>query len=549
MSQLDTYVESIRKGLFLDESRTTFLQQNAQLLDQLAKGELIDRNRFRRLLLGRKAVGKTLLLQRMCQNVQIISPTIVAVYMTLDSNTTTPFRHIANQLGIAERIVSETTINEHLRNHNQKIFLVIDELQLLFTQLYENGFANQFIDELGVLGGSTEGTIHAIVTGSSTDLRRLCFAKMKMAEAADQYPNYRGVDLNSTKFQPQWIYPLVELKDFREFMQRFRPDVLEAEYAPAFFQSGGYPGLAREHGQVSDGASYSITSKGIVFSDQNSAEYRLLLAIFNWLLVRSAPHSAETLETVFRCTQLIPLSDISRELRDLPNIRGVAYDLADTGVIRFYDHFRFPSIGLGSALVYFELISTLYEHTISAVDAFALAIFDTAAEVPALRMLARSNKWLGFDFEHSEFAGSFELPRDPCPLHLPDVQMRLFKEVYDGNRDSFGTDAVVLQPLEQKALIVHRIQIKLGASSFKTDKLMDVGNRWKTHAQQVKQIYEALFPHHQLILKHHLVTTKGAAPQDIARLCQQYDCNFIGQKVLAEHVWPKCVKTLHQAYR
>jgi len=41
------------------------------------------------------------------------------------------------------------------------------------------------------------------------------FGKLKVTDqTTEKWPNYLGHDYNSTKFKPQWIYPLVDPEDF-----------------------------------------------------------------------------------------------------------------------------------------------------------------------------------------------------------------------------------------------------------------------------------------------------------------------------------------------
>jgi hypothetical protein len=45
--------------IYLDDTRKKFLQYHCKVIDELVKGELEERNRYRILLLGNKAVGKS----------------------------------------------------------------------------------------------------------------------------------------------------------------------------------------------------------------------------------------------------------------------------------------------------------------------------------------------------------------------------------------------------------------------------------------------------------------------------------------------------------
>lgn len=59
-----------------------------------------------------------------------------------------------------------------------------------------------------------------------------------------KYPSYEGIDLNSVKLQPKWIFPLIRAEDFDRFCEG-RNIPSESRYQ-SFYCSGGRPGLALE---------------------------------------------------------------------------------------------------------------------------------------------------------------------------------------------------------------------------------------------------------------------------------------------------------------
>ncbi len=104
-----------------------------------------------------------------------------------------------------------------LKENEKFIFLVLDGIQTLYGA-NENG--RQIIDEIALIEDSFEGCVFCVITGSSSKLRQLCFAKLPSNYKVDNQ-NYVGLDLNSTKFSAKWIYPFLEITDFEEIVKFF----------------------------------------------------------------------------------------------------------------------------------------------------------------------------------------------------------------------------------------------------------------------------------------------------------------------------------------
>ena len=91
--------------------------------------------------------------------------------------------------------------------------------------------------------------LHMIVSGSSTTLRKLAFCKTKGLDMT-KYPSYSSTDLNITKLQPKWIFPLRHQEDVEGFFAQFPLDDVDENdrlscQIHQFICSGGRPGLLR----------------------------------------------------------------------------------------------------------------------------------------------------------------------------------------------------------------------------------------------------------------------------------------------------------------
>jgi hypothetical protein len=104
---------------------------------------------------------------------------------------------------------------KELKNKKKFVFIVLDEIQNLYLK---NDNGKQVINQLSEIGGSREGCIFCIITGSSYHLRQLCFAKLPN-NIKEKYPNYISLDLNSTKYSSRWIYPFLDIEDFERLTE------------------------------------------------------------------------------------------------------------------------------------------------------------------------------------------------------------------------------------------------------------------------------------------------------------------------------------------
>lgn len=124
--------------LMLDESRRQFVYEQAVTTYQLLTGRLVNSSRFRRCLLGRKSIGKTMLLKRLCVTLKIKCKELQAknkcdliiLFLSCDMETSqTPRSMIAVSLKLSPN-VPWSDVEAKLKRCNKRILLVIDELQL-----------------------------------------------------------------------------------------------------------------------------------------------------------------------------------------------------------------------------------------------------------------------------------------------------------------------------------------------------------------------------------------------------------------------------------
>jgi energy-coupling factor transporter ATP-binding protein EcfA2 len=259
----------------LDESRKAFLQEQASTLNDLTAGRLNRANRFRRLLLGAKGIGKTTFLKALLVAAEAAyGETLLTAYVSYSETrlrlaavilrrlqqlnlipslddfileerlqlsdraraiiaaqqlevpdlvvaSAKDLRELGFPAGAAAKIEADlgttplfTRIGKWLELNGKFLFFVVDEFQTVYCDACASGPLT--ISDAHALGDNADGRIHCILSGSSTHLRRLAFATVSPdSDIAKSHPHYRCIDLNGTKFQARWIYPFLEETAFK----------------------------------------------------------------------------------------------------------------------------------------------------------------------------------------------------------------------------------------------------------------------------------------------------------------------------------------------
>eukprot|EP00698_Gefionella_okellyi_P019035 TRINITY_DN5781_c0_g1_i1.p1 TRINITY_DN5781_c0_g1~~TRINITY_DN5781_c0_g1_i1.p1 ORF type:complete len:383 (-),score=52.34 TRINITY_DN5781_c0_g1_i1:199-1347(-) len=362
--------------LVFDISRAAFRDDTKTTLGHLALNRLIGRTSFSRLLLGRKGVGKSTLLNELQNQCKVSFPDITCIYKTYGGElTVTLVEHIVNELHLAPQNVMKPHLDaservgqleQELTATNTFIFLAVDEIQHVFQDRTDRG--RQIIAEIAAIGDSRGGRIHCIITGSSRHLRQLCFAKLSEEHTA-KFPAYSAMDMNSTKVTARWIYPFLDANTFQEAVEMLslEPHFLDGiRLAELYKNTGGVPRLmdAALNNPASTPDRYTLSAKGNDFAQDNATGVSFLLYCLFQMLYGDDRQGAR-LEDVAHWMRCVPLAallplwqDRCKEHRipftsDL--IMSVVYGMADKGTIRYLH--QQGQVGLGSPLIYEQLRS------------------------------------------------------------------------------------------------------------------------------------------------------------------------------------------------
>jgi hypothetical protein len=399
---------------------------------------------------------------------------------------------------------------------------------------YENG--RKIIRQISAIGSSLAGRIHCIITGSSLNLRQLCFAKLP-TEECQYYENYTHKDLNSTKYSSKWIYPFLEINDFENLTQFYykdfklkynNEDEIQKQFnIKMYLNTSGNPGLMSEFISKETCDSYSVSLRHFNSDNySNKMKLKILETLYKCANATidinhvSSPEELPTNLSAFQSwTKYISYQTFLNEFveehgNDFNDLLPYIYDLTDSGHIRYLDEKKTPNgwIGLGSSLIYLQLASKgKFEITID--EAAALKFpsgqpNQSLAENVTLRYLAHNaHKFLQVlsDFKISTHNidklclrknQSNKCSNDMIYLNCNDLDQitnRLFKEVYENNKDVFGADGILLEndKTKENTFIVHRIQIKLGTSNIKKTDAENIINKIKTNNANFIECFES----------------------------------------------------------
>ena len=594
MPSVIDFIDKLSRSLYLDYSRKQFAIHTYETLASMVEGPKNDTG-FRRMLLGRKGVGKTFLLKTL----QVVAeaeftrgPFARCVmpfyldYLNCDQlPTEVIWWKISKHPQFAGCGPSQTPgfpswervaeLESFFIKNNIIAFIVVDELQEVYQEGCKNG--KEIIGQLAQIGALGDTAMHCVLTGSSTHLRELVLAKLPQ-EYCSKFPNYCSKDLNSTKFKPRWIYPFLNAIDFKKYVAI----VSEKYHKPAPKDLREYDLLITSGGNarcIYDAISHNTCNQDYTATKRKRTEQenQFLTVLFNVIKLRrpetpppispmdsptpspalhttpAGDTSAETFSpdifTLDEWVRMIPFTAV-HELYDSRD-EQVVYSLVDSGVIRFDDSVLPAKIGFGSHCIYVELAAQNgLAIILSEQDLFTIHNFTSDAEAVAFRLFSR------VELSHwaKDFGTTCSLPNlwqdkvfAPLNLDAPSKLesasfYHLWKESRSGKGNAGGDGLVLTEKNNQ--VYAHRIQLKLG-----TRNLADVSSiirQFKTHLGAVQQRLDYLLD--TKVTQHlYLATTCSIPPESKLKL-QQADIAVLDARFMTAHVWPENVKWLGKPF-
>lgn len=228
----DILFKAVQNSIYLDSSRLEVVKEACNNLLALEQNQLIGRNGFSRLLLGVKGCGKSALLMALANAARQYLSHVCVVYVDYSAGGKTQplldeivfclhsWRPSSNYLSIWQHIKQEYLPNRHfevletrLAQDNVRLFVVLDEFDRVYTARCPIGA--EIVDDVALMSGRTNGVVYTFLSGSSSVLRQLVCGKLSLP--CPDFPNYKKVDLNNTKFMPVTIFPFNSVEDLKGF--------------------------------------------------------------------------------------------------------------------------------------------------------------------------------------------------------------------------------------------------------------------------------------------------------------------------------------------
>jgi hypothetical protein len=451
-----------------------------------------------------------------------------------------------------------------------------------------NQHGKLIIGEISAIGCSDAGRIFCIITGSSCYLRQLCFSKLP-DELKKNYPNYTGLSLNSTIYSARWIYPFLEVKSFEKVVQ-FLYKNFEKEYdgdqdnqkrlnIKTYLNTGGNPRLMQEFILLGKCDNYSVSLKNFQNS-KNNDNYKILEVVYhltNYLMGRDLVSTSEDLPNdIFAYqawTKTIDVKLISEKLGDIKfDLLPMIYNLEDNGFIRFIEDREsspFGFISLGSPLIYlqFSMSKRLISITPDEIASLKSPVGhpnEKIAQNVAFRFIAKkaaefletkNKKFQILDTNVEKIFLKYNYTNISSKKvyansEINQIKNRLFKECFESENSTnqekvvFGMGGLIIENDEfnMDAIIVHRIQLKLGTSNIKNAN--EIIQRVKLQKTNFERCFNKTISQHF----NYLVTTRGL-DENARKQFTDNKWKIVGQKELSEKIWPEDFKTLGKPYR
>lgn len=536
----------------MDTPRSDFIINTEKTLQSLVAGRLVRKTSFRRMLLGRKGIGKTTLLRSLANAATYVLhiPTIFIDY-TNPRCAQLPSELIRSRFGFTCEKGFDN-VDLELERTGKYVFLLIDEFVNVFGSSCEIG--QDIVGELMEIGGSHLGRVHCIVSGSSSKLRQLCFGKLPEGDRG-LYPNYSGLDMNSTKFSAQWIFPFIDYDEYRNVVARLYGDKDEGDILQSYFETSGNLRLMENF--FDNGWADSYTT-GLRQLDHEEVEFMTCLYQCVCDLQPLDENGGARYWTMF-----IPFATLRYEMtrRDPKYIenKSLIYNLADKGHIRYNDRHSIdgPAISLGGPRIFLEL--SPYANTLTCKEAAALhypvGSLSELAETTAMKFIAMKSSVFQWGdivthevrelvivgtpkYAHQQYIGNLDMHK---------VVNRLWKEL----PDKYGADALVLRQFSEafpNHVNAHRIQLKLGKSEIDEDTAEKIIQRFNLMRQDFEQ---ALADSANITVVQqflYLITTRPMR-MEIKDMFSRNIVVVYDQRFLKEEVWPDNVRLLGKPYR
>ena len=361
---IDQILTACSSEIVLDESRRTFVADQALTVHQLLSGNLKFLNRFRRTLLGRKGVGKSSLLSNLASALHSICGNKLLIFsITLAEASPTPRELLCQALNLSKQ-TNWDVIENKLQSSGLRVTLIVDEFNLVYNKgLRPNGVT--FVEDIMRIGTDNKGYYHCILTGSCSFLRKLITGKLTRTEAHENFlDNYLGVDLNGTKFQPITIFPFTNQSDLENLVSYVVNNVVKKQCVidleELAIETAGFPGLIGDYlrnGKLTPLDNYSVGLRNLS-SATNPASFAFLQSLLICVKELKSARSilGDNQSEEFSWVDKVSVDTVLKDFKK-PVPPNLLYELADMGYIQYTNEKGYGRIGFYSPKIYLEMLA------------------------------------------------------------------------------------------------------------------------------------------------------------------------------------------------
>eukprot|EP01031_Cornospumella_fuschlensis_P035535 gene35535-43085_t len=567
----DTFVQEVvdycAKRICLDISRLNFIRENACTVYFLVSGKLRGDTRFRRTLLGRKGVGKSVLLSTFAdaiRNIAFSSNVIVILLSCSSSEESSPKTALCSAAKVSRDLTWEELWSLQVIR-SRKVFFLIDEFNFAFHKSSLRG--RDYISDVQGIGEEMLGLCHCILSGSSSVLRKLITAKLSIEEAQNLLlTNYSCLDLKGSKFDFRTIVPFSQKADLDNLLGlcklRFGQLPADVHLETVVLETDGFPGLIVEYCKSGQFASSKHVIGLRTLTPHQFTILNNVLSAVKELLSSFSPHQ-EHISNEFSWVNMVHVDtvDTTMDVSDL-------YDLSDMGYLVFVEEGIISTkVGFYSARIYLEMLARTSD-TFTLTDLVSLSHphgpYKAHAEYVVAKILTGPTGTsllssvlciTSASQQQSSMSRLNELVLEDAALQSwsatavssSEIPYNTFlKECYGAKKaDCFTAD---LAFIDKETNIVHKIQLKLGKSRLTDADFDEIGQRFVSMRADAESAYGRLGLSLQSS-RNYLFTTRSFDPRDSAVLASFGVC-LIDNKLLKQHcVWPQVVKDLGKPYK
>lgn len=485
-------INAMARRLVVDESRRDAVRGIVRHLRRCRDGST-SHTRGCSLMLARKGAGKTTLLRTLCDELQARNVVCVTIDCAqVSGSVRLPSVQLSEKVGVSTTVhlpksapEAQESVELFRRVHDVLVarktgaLVVVDEVQDIVREPCTN--SGRVLHELGMLGNGQCPSVSCVVIGSITWARRLVFGKAGQ-NVPKVFTNYKGSDLNGTKYTPTRLHPFLEPTLFERVVRHVAGAgtlLQPSELLRLYLVSGGIPGrvaaaLDRRGGDsyaAGDcklegerrfvmGRLYSLVSAQVMTSATVEPETPLGAGdaeakgdAADAGLEEGADQSVEgLLGTLAGCVQRC------HQPPDFPT--RVVYDLEDEGyIVRKVDCAGKSLLGFASPLLYMTCSSTM---SLSPSELVAMKFpneHGTKAEEVTLKCLNHSGAaWCGGQHSEAQLwhwelgkasptrGGSVPAPRPAGPDSFPQDKFGIAMKEVQGGRDVLGQTLLSFWP-------------------------------------------------------------------------------------------------------